>query len=595
MSENYGSIGALYYNTARAFSRDPYPSVVAACYVTGEAYGHRRVDIPDLDEFLQEIEAPDLIRGFVLDKLESHWDDWRKLLRRFDPDEVTSFCIETWYDRDDYRSTTPPSIAKLATRLLDIRPSDFFADFGSGIGEVLNCAYLEQLIKCKEVEQETNNPNCRSWLIVDEGYKARGIEVNREQAAISAIKTYLLSRKTDGIRIADVFEFDPSETYNKIFCRPPWGLRSWKMLSAKRFLAKHYSSLSDDAAQCSGEWLFALRAMTSLAEGGRAVIAAPNGTLFNSSDEPIRRYFLERGWIQAIVTLPERCFSDTGISASLLVLSRGNECVRFVDAMDCGVVGRWLRTFSDEDIDAIVAATVGSSRAGKRHRTLRTIDRSVKQILAGTAILSPARILRRPPKIEHGTTLGAVSTEVIRGASLRAETLASLMTKTPTSFRYMSVKDIQDGRISENLPFLVEVPERQQSHCVRDGDLIVTKTGKPFKAAVVRVPAGTTILIGGNLLAVSIDRNKADPDYVAAFLSSERGLERLLARSVGSALPTIGPRELETLEIPCPSMERQAKMAQLYRAKLDEIAHLKKRIARIRDEISLLGESESEG
>lgn len=588
MSENFGQIGAAYFSTAQAYSHDPYPSVVAACFVTSEAYVRNRFDIPNLAEFLEEIDAPRIIREFVLDKLESHWDEWRKLLRRFDPDEVTAFCIETWYDRDNYRATTPSNIAKLCTRLLDVNPNDFFADFGAGIGEVLNLAALEQDFK----RETTNGKHLNSPT--DSGcsdrYRFRGIEVNRELAAIAAIRTFLLTHEYDCIRVADVFEYDPSEVYDKIFCCPPWGLRSWKMLGAKRFLSKHYPALPDEATQCSGEWLFALRAMTSLAENGTAVVATTNGAMYNRSDVAIRRYFLERGWIRAVVSLPERCFSDTNISTALLVLGRGNKSVRFVDATTGGTSERWLTTFSDEQIAAIVNAVSGAST-----EPLQAEDLPVDRILKNSAVLFPPRVLHAPRKIENGVPLGSLAKEITRGANLVAAERAKLTTSEPTAFRYLSVGDIQDGRIVKNLPYLTEIPRRYLSHCVRDGDLIVTKTGKPFKAAVVRVPENTTILFGGNLLAVSVDETKADAGFLAAFLSSEAGLEQLAARSVGSALPTIGARELGETTVPCPSLALQRKTANAYRAKLDEIAYLKDRLDRLRDEIGALCEAKSEG
>jgi type I restriction enzyme M protein len=590
MSDNFDQIGAAYFSIAQEFSRDPYPSVVAACYVTSEAYARNKFDVPNLADFLFELDAPSLIRDFVLDKLEPHWDDWRKLLRRFNPDEVWAYCIEMHYDRDDYRATTPPSIAKLCTRLLDVRPNDFFADFGSGIGEVLNCAFLEQRSKCDWLDRTTDNPHCKSWSLLPGTYRARGIEVNRELAAISAIKTYLLTRDPKCIRIADVFEYDPLEVYDKIFCCPPWGLRSWKMLGAKRFLAKHYPALPDEATQCSGEWLFALRAMTSLSDHGTAIVATTNGAMFNRSDETIRRYFLERGWIKAVISLPERCFSDTGISTALLVLSYGNKSVRFVDASEGGTSKRWLTTFTDKQINALAHAVSGQAVS-----PLNAGDMAVEVILKSNAVLFPPRVLRKPLKVANGVPLGRLAKAITRGGALGAAERAELTTTRPTGYRYLSVGDIQDGRIVKNLSYLTQIPRRHLSHCVRDGDLIVTKTGKPFKAAVVRVPDNTVILIGSNLLAVSLDQTKADADFLAAFLSSEAGLEQLAARSVGSALPTIGSRELRETMVPCPPLEQQRQTAKAYRAKLDEIAYLKDRIARIRDEIGALCEMTAEG
>ena len=46
--------------------------------------------------------------------------------------------------------------------------------------------------------------------------------------------------------------------------------------------------------------------------------------LINSIDTEIRKYFIENGFIEAIISLPERIFFETGIKTSLVVLSRDN-------------------------------------------------------------------------------------------------------------------------------------------------------------------------------------------------------------------------------------------------------------------------------
>ena len=83
---------------------------------------------------------------------------------------------------------------------------------------------------------------------------------------------------------------------------------------------------------------------------GKAVAVMPCGSLFKETDAEIRRYFVERGLVEAVVTLPDKLFSLAGITTAIIILSHGNDSVRFVDASDIFLKGRRNNTLRETDI-----------------------------------------------------------------------------------------------------------------------------------------------------------------------------------------------------------------------------------------------------
>lgn len=121
---------------------------------------------------------------------------------------------------------------------------------------------------------------------------------------------------------------------------------------------------------------------------------------------------------------------------------------------------------------------------------------------------------------------------------------------------------------------------------LRSGDLILSKNGAPFKVAVADIPDGRTVLASGNLYIIRLDTERVDPYFVAAFLASEGGKRSLECMSVGTTIPNLSLRNLKSVQVPVPDMETQRRVAERYRADLDQIAVLKIRLDSARAAIS---------
>ena len=153
-----------------------------------------------------------------------------------------------------------------------------------------------------------------------------------------------------------------------------------------------------------------------------------------------------------------------------------------------------------------------------------------------------------------------------------------MVSDEPTDFQYLMLANIQDGIISDDLPYLKELDKKQEKYCIKNNSLVISKNGAPVKVAVATVEEGHQILANGNLYVIELDTNKADPYYVKAYLESENGSIALSRVTVGATLPNIPVDGLKKILIPNPDMDVQKQVANKYLEQLSEIKLLRKKM-----------------
>lgn len=302
-------------------------------------------------------------------------------------------------------------------------------------------------------------------------------------------------------------------------------------------------------------------------------------------DRPVREYFARNGFVKAMVALPKGVFAPyTMIQTSLVVLCPGgSKGIRFVDASDLGTNDR--RSCSiDEEAIATILERLGTDSEKSAFKTLKEIE-------ARSFDLSAKRYLEKEIEVPNGVELGSVA-KIMRGASVRAAELDALVCDEDTGLSYLNLKNISDGSIDDELPNLSSLDPKLEKYCVHDGDVLISKSGAPFKVAVAEVSEGRKVLANGNLYVLSVDREKIDPHYLAAFLSGPTGKELLAREVVGTAIPNLPIRALSSIKVPLEDARRQKAVADAYLAKTDEIKVLKLRLSRARQEITDLFDEE---
>jgi type I restriction enzyme M protein len=107
--------------------------------------------------------------------------------------------------------------------------------------------------------------------------------------------------------------------------------------------------------------MFVQHMLAVLKADGRMATVMPHGVLFRGGEErEARRYFIEKGYLEAIIGLPSNLFYGTGIPACILVLNKANAAERdqvlFINADREYREGKAQNHLRPEDIDKIVHA-----------------------------------------------------------------------------------------------------------------------------------------------------------------------------------------------------------------------------------------------
>ncbi len=107
--------------------------------------------------------------------------------------------------------------------------------------------------------------------------------------------------------------------------------------------------------------MFVQHMLAVLKSDGRMATVMPHGVLFRGGEErEARKYFIEQGYLEAVIGLPGNLFYGTGIPACLLVLNkagaRARDSVLFINADREYREGKAQNHLRPEDIDKIVYA-----------------------------------------------------------------------------------------------------------------------------------------------------------------------------------------------------------------------------------------------
>jgi type I restriction enzyme M protein len=107
--------------------------------------------------------------------------------------------------------------------------------------------------------------------------------------------------------------------------------------------------------------MFVQHMVAVLKADGKMATIMPHGVLFRGGDEKeARRYFIERGWLEAVIGLPAGLFYGTGIPACVLVINKKDAASRqhvfFINADREYREGKAQNFLRPEDISQIVHA-----------------------------------------------------------------------------------------------------------------------------------------------------------------------------------------------------------------------------------------------
>ena len=516
--------------------------------------------ILDFDSALKTIDEENagIIKKYT--KIDVVWEQLNELITKYSNTTFDEILLNLQSEDKFGIEDIPSSIAELGIELMGIQEEDKVLHLGCRSGMTLG-----------RIANKYKNINIVG-INKSELYSS---EFHIAQLRTQAFNNPVILINDSIVNAEDYF----NEKFDKVFCSGPWGfkVRSYVRDGEKnpKALEKRYHLKGG----LSADWLYALIMMDLLKDDGKAIGLFPAACLFTNIDKDTREELLRKQKIKAVITLPPKMFTFTSVNLVMVIFENNSYCnegVRLVDASKLCTNQRRQNVFTQEHIDAIIDALDTDSDYSKFV--------SFETLKDNNFILSPERYLVAHDDDEDGEPLGNI-VSFGRSVMIKAVELDKLDTAKDTGKFYMRLSEIKDGVISESLPHLTHIEEKDSKSILVDKDIILSRNGAPFKIAMYHAKENEEVLPVGNLYILKANEEKVNPIYLKAYLESSKGIAKLTSCLTGITIQIISLESLKKIRIPLPSLEEQNKIAERYEAILEELELLRMKTENAKDRL----------
>ena len=114
-----------------------------------------------------------------------------------------------------------------------------------------------------------------------------------------------------------------------VLANPPYGTDDYGIVHATG--ARDGSKTGDNRwlagvpTRSEGEWAFIQTVVDLMAPTGRATIVLPLGVLFRDGGQNLRKWLIEKDWVEAVIATPSNQFLTTSIPVCLLLLNKNKQ------------------------------------------------------------------------------------------------------------------------------------------------------------------------------------------------------------------------------------------------------------------------------
>ena len=211
---------------------------------------------------------------------------------------------------NEWMYSSPSSLNKLVTKIINLKDGESFCDFGSGDGKLLLNVFDAA---------HKNKFNC----------KYTGYEINAKQVLVSKCLMCMLNVDTTIIN-CDFMRDIHKGKFDKGYLYPPFGLKysidewdSLKGISGDLFTSRTESEL-----------LYLLKALENIKENGKLVTVFTTGAAFRSSGMLARKYLVDNNYVEGIISLPARTLGFTAIPIDLWILKKDQKKSNVIKMLD---------------------------------------------------------------------------------------------------------------------------------------------------------------------------------------------------------------------------------------------------------------------
>lgn len=456
---------------------------------------------------------------------------------------------------NEWMYSSPSSLNKLVTKIINLKDGESFCDFGSGDGKLLLNVFDAA---------HKNKFNC----------KYTGYEINAKQVLVSKCLMCMFNVDTTIINCDFMRDIHRGQ-FDKGYLYPPFGLKysidEWDSL--KGIYGDLFTSRTES------ELLYLLKALENIKENGKLVTVFTTGAAFRSSGMLARKYLVENNYVEGIISLPARTLGFTAIPIDLWILKKDQKKSNVIKMLDASnnILDKGSKIAVELDVSTIVeehnnnAKCVSIEDIKKNEYSLSINIYEAEKLT--DSILNPVNI-EDVCKIE-------------KGSQYTISKFKDQISNTPTDYQLLTSINIQDGIVDyDSLPYVYPDPKLLKFK-LEEGDIVVTTKSTVVKTFVANDLPDRNIIVTGGMIILKPDTSKVNPTYVKMFLDSSIGKSEFKSIIKGNTIGFVPFKEFkERMIISCPSLEKQNKLSEQYNNMLWTINALTKQLADTKDELA---------
>lgn len=456
---------------------------------------------------------------------------------------------------NEWMYSSPSSLNKLVTKIINLKDGESFCDFGSGDGKLLLNVFDAA---------HKNKFNC----------KYTGYEINAKQVLVSKCLMCMLNVDATIINCDFMRDIHRGQ-FDKGYLYPPFGLKysidEWDSL--KGIYGDLFTSRTES------ELLYLLKAFENIKENGKLVTIFTTGAAFRSSGMLARKYLVENNYVEGIISLPARTLGFTAIPIDLWILKKDQKKSNVIKMLDASnnILDKGSKIAVELDVSTIIeeynnnAKCVSIEDIKKNEYSLSINIYEAEKLT--DSILNPVNI-EDVCKIE-------------KGSQYTISKFKDQISNTPTDYQLLTSINIQDGIVDyDSLPYVYPDPKLLKFK-LEEGDIVVTTKSTVVKTFVANDLPDRNIIVTGGMIILKPDTSKVNPTYVKMFLDSSIGKSEFKSIIKGNTIGFVPFKEFkERMIISCPSLEKQNKLSEQYNNMLWTINALTKQLADTKDELA---------
>lgn len=491
--------------------------------------------------------------------VESNLYNILKYLDNLSEKEIIDIICEDYGMFSRYNISTPKSINELTYQIFEKNNNN---------SEILDiCSYTGNFLTY--YAKRKNN------------YNFTGIEINTKSNIIAQEKMNALKVGNKLIE-NNVFAYKFTKKYDKVFCNYPFGLKFNQ--SDLDLINKNHNELKYEfTGRISSCWAFVNSVINSLSKDGKGIAVMNNAGLYKLPDAEYRKLLVDNGLIEAVISLPEKIFAPyTSIPVTLLVLSRNNKQIKFINAEKMILNKTTSRFMNELDVEEILKEyNTNSNTSNTKIVNLEDVKNNNYSLYTSNYMEIEKIEIKNPMK------LNTICKDIYRGYQVSSNEIKQYSENINgrEEYQIVNITNITDGNIDSDLTKIYPETDKMDKYLLRDKDLLVSSKGTLSKFAVVEIKNNEKYIPSGNFTILRLDTNFINPYYLKIFFESNKGTAIINSIKSGGILPAINLSQFKEINVPVPSIEEQNRIVNRYLAKTDEIKMIKSKLNKLEENL----------